>query len=94
MLAAPLARVAPETITDAAALRRTLAEVRRVGHVVAPGSIEAVSTGVAVPVRDASGEVIAALSVVLPREAPTDAAVVALRRAAAGIRSALAADRR
>lgn len=94
VLAAPLTRVAPETITDASALRRALAEVRRVGHVVAPGSIEAVSTGVAVPVRDTSGEVIAALSVVLPREAPTDAAVVALRRAAADIRSALAADRR
>ena len=53
-------------MTDAAALRRTLAEVRRAGYVVAPGSIEAVSTGVAVPVRDETGEVIAALSVVLP----------------------------
>ena len=94
VLAAPLARISAETITDAAALRRTLAHIRRVGYVVAPGSIEAVSTGVAVPVRDGSGTVVAALSVVLPRTAPTEGAVAALRDAATGIRSTLAADRR
>lgn len=93
VLAGPLARVGPETITDAAALRRALAEVRRIGHVVAPGSIEAVSTGVAVPVRDGAGDVVAALSVVLPREAPTDAAISALRRAAADVGRALRAAR-
>ncbi|KAA9108297.1 IclR family transcriptional regulator [Microbacterium rhizomatis] len=93
VLAAPLARVAPDTITDAATLRRTLAEVRRSGFVVAAGSIEAVSTGVAVPVRGADGEVIAALSVVLPREAPTDAAIAALLRAAREIRARLATSR-
>jgi DNA-binding IclR family transcriptional regulator len=93
VLAAPLARVAPDTITDAAALRRTLADVRRARYVVAPGSIEAISTGVAVPIEDRTGEVIAALSVVLPRDAPTAAAVEELRAAAAGIRSTLARDR-
>jgi DNA-binding IclR family transcriptional regulator len=94
VLAEPLARLAPETITDAATLRRTLAEIRRQGCVVAPGSIEAVSTGVAVPIRDGSGDVIAALSVVLPRDASTAGPLEELRAAAAGIRSALAADRR
>lgn len=94
VLTAPLAGISPETITDAAALRRTLAHIRRVGYVVAPGSIESVSTGVAVPVRDGSGAVVAALSVVLPRAAPTEGAIAALRDAAAGIRSTLAADRR
>ena len=93
VLAGPLARLAPETITDAAALRRTLADVRRAGYVIAPGSIEAVSTGIAVPIQDASGAVVAALSVVLPRDAPTSAALEELRAAAAGIRSALATDR-
>ena len=93
VLARPLARLSPETITDAAALRRTLAEVRRTGFVIAPGSIEAVSTGVAVPVRD-RGAVVAALSVVLPRDAPTAEPLEALRAAAAGIQSTLAADRR
>lgn len=93
VLAGPLRALAPETVTDAARLRRLLAEVRRNGAVVAPGSIEAVSTGVAVPIRDA-GEVVAALSVVLPRETPPDAAIAALRDAAAGIEAALRADRR
>ncbi|MDQ7879416.1 IclR family transcriptional regulator [Microbacterium sp. QXD-8] len=93
VLAGPLRALAPETVTDAARLRRLLTEVRRTGVVVAPGSIEAVSTGVAVPIRDA-GEVVAALSVVLPRETDPDAAVAALREAAAGIEAALRADRR
>ena len=93
VLAGPLRALAPETVTDAARLRRLLAEVRRTGVVVAPGSIESVSTGVAVPIRDA-GEVVAALSVVLPRETPPDAAIAALRAAAAGIEAALRTDRR
>ncbi|MFE1665059.1 IclR family transcriptional regulator [Microbacterium sp. P02] len=94
VLSAPLVRLAPDTITDAATLRRALADARRLGHVVAPGSIEAVSTGVAVPVRDETGEVVAALSVVLPREMPTAAALEQLTAAAAGIRTGLASDRR
>ncbi|WP_426322386.1 IclR family transcriptional regulator [Microbacterium sp. E-13] len=93
VLVGPLRAFAPETVTDAASLRRLLSEVRRTGVVVAPGSIEAVSTGVAVPIRDA-GEVVAALSVVLPRETPPEPAVAALREASAGIETALRADRR
>lgn len=92
-LAGPLRAVSPETVTDAARLRRILAEVRRTGVAVAPGWIEAVSTGVAVPIRDA-GEVVAALSVVLPREAPPEPAIAALRAAARDIELALRADRR
>ena len=93
VLTGPLRALAPETVTDAARLRRLLTEVRRTGVVVAPGSIEAVSTGVAVPIRDA-GQVVAALSVVLPRETDPEAAIAALREAAAGIEAALRADRR
>ena len=92
VLSRPLRRVAPETTTDAATLRRTLARVRRDGYVVTPGTIEHVSTGVAVPIRDA-GEVVAALSVVLPRQTDAAASLVALRRAATAIEAALRADR-
>jgi DNA-binding IclR family transcriptional regulator len=88
VLAEPLRPLARETTTDAAALRRQLAAIRRQGFVVAPGTIESVSTGVAVPVRDA-GEVVAALSVVLPRETPPDSALAALRAAASAIEAAL-----
>jgi len=91
-LAAPLAPVSAETIVDADILRRKLSEVRRLGFSFAPGYIEAVSTGIAVPVSDASG-VVAALSVVVPRTAETpDAMVAILKRAAAGIGAALAAS--
>lgn len=94
VLAGPIRPVSSETVTDAAALRRLLAEVRRLGHVVAPGYIESVSTGVAVPVRD-RGEVIAALSVVLPRDSGREAvAIEELKAAASGISRALAAQRR
>lgn len=88
VLAGPLRALAPETVTDAVVLRRLLAEIRRTGVVIAPGSIETVSTGVAVGIRDA-GVVAAALSVVLPRETDPAAAVRALQDAAARIEADL-----
>ncbi len=88
VLAGPLEPLAPGTIVDAAALRRKLAEIRRVGHAVAPGSVEAVSTGVAVPIRD-RGRVVAALGVVLPRGAESDRIAAVLRDAAAEIEETL-----
>jgi DNA-binding IclR family transcriptional regulator len=93
VLAAPLRALSRETITDADALRRELALIRRRGYVIAPGSVEQVSTGIAVPLRDA-GEVVAALSVVLPRDTAPEAALAALQRAASGVESALRAARR
>ena len=89
VLAAPLAPLAPETITDPDELRRRLASIRRLGYAMSPGSIEAVSTGVAVPVRD-RGRVVAALGVVLPRGEEDDRVVAVLRAAAAEIEESLA----
>jgi DNA-binding IclR family transcriptional regulator len=89
ILGGALAPLTRETITDPGALRRKLAEVRRLGHALAPGSIEDVATGLAVPVRDGAGAVVAALSVVLPRDAPIAEPLEALQAAARGIRSAL-----
>jgi len=89
VLAAPLVALSPETVTDAAALRRILAGVRRSGFVVSPGSVETVSTGVAVPVRDGTGAVVAALAVVLPRETAPEVAITELLRAARDVRAAL-----
>lgn len=71
-------------------MRRTLAEVRRIGHAIAPGYIDEVSTGVAVPVLDGTGRAAAALSVVLPREASPTLALAELRRAAREVERALA----
>ncbi|MFV0373338.1 IclR family transcriptional regulator [Microbacterium sp.] len=92
VLAGALPAVSAETVTDAAALRRELAGIRRRGYTVAPGSVEAVSTGVAVPIRD-RGQVAAALSVVLPRAADTAPAIEALHTAASAIESDLIASR-
>ncbi|WP_194420976.1 IclR family transcriptional regulator [Microbacterium abyssi] len=92
VLSLPLRTVSRETVTDAGMLRRLLATIRRQGFVVAPGSIEYVSTGVAVPVRD-RGEVVAALSVVLPRDTATAPAVDALLAAAKAIERDLRTSR-
>ena len=78
IFAAPLVPLTRETITDPTALRRKLAEVRALGHAVARGFIESVSTGLAVPVRDETGAVAAALSVVLRRDDPVEPALVEL----------------
>lgn len=90
VLAGPLPAVSPETVTDPSALASLLERVRREGLVVAHGHIERISTAVAVPVRE-RGRVIAALSAVLPRHAPTAGAADELRRASAGITRTLEA---
>lgn len=81
------------TLTEPTALRRKLAEIRTLGHAIAPGYIEDVSTGVAVPLHDETGAVIAALSVVLPRDAEVEFALVELRRAARDIERSLGYQR-
>jgi len=90
LLAGPLAPVGPDTVTDPDALRARLAEIRASGVAIAPGSIEGVANGIAVPVRDGRpGPVIAALSVIVPRDAPTAGAVDELRAAAIRISTEL-----
>ena len=89
ILRAPLRRVGPQTATEAERLRHVLRDIRRVGHVIAPGTVSAASTGIAVPLRDPAGEVIAALSVILPRDADTGLAVSELKRASAAVTKTL-----
>jgi DNA-binding IclR family transcriptional regulator len=93
LLQRPLVRMTRETIADPVTLRRKLDEIRTRGCAIAPGYIEDVSTGLAVPVRDETGAVIAALSVVLPRDAPTEEALAELFRAARDIEIALGRPR-
>lgn len=93
VLAGPLPRRSAETVTDPVRLRAMLSEVRRQGHVVAPGYIAPESLGVAVPVKGPGGGAIAALSAVLPREyGDPHAAVAILKSASTGITRALRAS--
>jgi DNA-binding IclR family transcriptional regulator len=63
VLAGPLPRFTDRTITDPTRLRAELDEVRRRGYAVALGEIEEGLNAVAAPVRDAGGQVVAAVSV-------------------------------
>ncbi|MDB5897018.1 MAG: IclR family transcriptional regulator [Ramlibacter sp.] len=54
------------TLTDAAAVRRALDEVRRAGYAVDDEESEEGQRGIAAPVRDASGSVVAAVGMAGP----------------------------
>ena len=60
---AELTRRTPRTITDAEALRREIAEVRRAGMAIDDGEFDSEVRCVAVPVRDFTGSVIGALGI-------------------------------
>ncbi|GAA2547404.1 IclR family transcriptional regulator [Pseudonocardia hydrocarbonoxydans] len=83
VLAAPLRRYTEHTITTPAQLRRVLADVRRSGVAVSDRQIELVALSVAAPVRAPGGEVVAALSVVVPAAGSDPRAYVPVVRAAA-----------
>ncbi len=85
VLAGPLRRFTRETVTDPTALRAVLAGARRDGHLVANGYLHPEATGVAVPVRDGAGVVVAALSVIVPNDARAFTLVPTLQAAARGI---------
>lgn len=68
VLAGPLPGYTEATVTDPRRLRRVLAEVRKQGFAFCPGHIRPEATGVAVPIRGSDGDVVAALSVVVPRD--------------------------
>jgi hypothetical protein len=73
-LSSTLRAYTPLTPTDPEHVRRILAGVREHGHVLCDGYVSLETMGVGVPVRSADGEVIAALSIVVPR---TDAQLMA-----------------
>ena len=95
VLAGPLRRFTAKTRCDPSEVRRALAEVRRSGVAVTDGQIELISLSVAAPVRDATGRVVAALSVVVPSEGTDSRAYVpAVRAAARGVSRVLGAPDR
>ncbi|WP_346623881.1 IclR family transcriptional regulator [Blastococcus montanus] len=92
VLAGPLRRYTPHTVTDPLQLRRVLAEVRRTGVAVSDRQVTTDAVSVAAPI-EVRGSVVAALSIVVRGSSP--AAVRAMtpgvRAAARGISRALSA---
>lgn len=91
VLAAPLRGFTPRTIRSPDVLRRTLADARREGVVISTGQIELISQSIAAPVRGRRGQVVAALSVVVPVAEDPRASVPAIAAAARGISRVLRA---
>ena len=85
VLARPLERYTAATTTSPDRLRASLEQVRRQGFALLAGHVHEDATGIAVPVRDGLGEVVAALSVIVPNDDRAVSAVPALLAAARGI---------
>jgi IclR family transcriptional regulator, acetate operon repressor len=64
----PMQRLTPRTIADREAFDRHLAEVRAQGYAVTSGELEVGLDGIAVPVRNRSDEVIAAIGISGPSD--------------------------
>lgn len=92
-LGRPLERYTADTLTSPENLRTALADTRRRGYALLPGHVHEEATGVAVPLRNALGEVVAALSVIVPNDGRAEAHVPVLLAAARGIGRSLAAGR-
>lgn len=91
ILSEPLKVYTDNTIRTARQLRGVLADVRRHGYILCAGHLYPDTTGVAVPVRDGHGKVVAALSVIVPNDEKAYAQIPALRAAAKGITRVMAA---
>lgn len=89
----PLKRYTADTITTPETLRAALVETRRHGYAVVEGHVHEDAAGVAVPVRGALNEVVAALSVIVPNDGRAHSNVPVLLAAARGISRSLAAAR-
>ncbi|WP_150244289.1 IclR family transcriptional regulator [Nocardiopsis quinghaiensis] len=91
ILAGPFHAYTANTVADARRLRSLLAEIRRSGYVLSRGFIDEETAGIAAPVRDSTGAVAAALSVVVPNDERAVLAVPAVRTAARSASRAMGA---
>ncbi|AKE92012.1 MULTISPECIES: IclR family transcriptional regulator [Rhodococcus] len=85
VLDAGLERFTPATITDEARLRRVLDGVRRTGIVICREYLNVGTMAMAAPIRERSGRVVAAISVVVSIDADPAPLIPAMRAAASGI---------
>jgi DNA-binding IclR family transcriptional regulator len=72
LAARPLAALTPYTVTDLGRLLEELAEARRRGYAEQTGESRIGVGSIAAPIRDASGEVVAAISLAVPAATLTE----------------------
>lgn len=77
VLAGELTAQTTSTLTDPRALRHSFAAIRQTGYCISRDEMEFGASSVAAPIRDRTGAVIAALSVVVPSTTPNLQALVA-----------------
>ncbi len=96
VLAQRLEKRTPKTVTDPRAIRQILTRIREGGYAVTCAENHIDMGGVAAPIRDYSGDVIAAVGIAMPVYRMTDevvnAAVQSARRAAESISAAMGHD--
>ncbi len=78
-LNAPFKRFTKHTISTPKALREALATARRDGYAISDRQIEPITYSVAAPIRGPHGDVVAAVSVVVPVETRTDTVIPSVR---------------
>lgn len=75
VIAAGLPRMGPNSITDSDALRQDLRKVRRQGYSVCINEMHEEVVSIGAPVRDYTGQVVASISIVGPRQRIDDAKI-------------------
>ena len=88
-LASPLRTFTPKTIRRPRQLREALARVRRDDYAISDRQIEMITYSVAAPVRGLEGDVVAAVSVVVPTETRQGTVLPAVRTCGLAISRAL-----
>lgn len=83
VLAAPIERYTPMTVTDPSALRRMLADIRSNGFSISDRQVTMDSLSVGAPVHDVRGQVIAAVSLVVHHGTASPHALTPLVRTSA-----------
>lgn len=89
ILAGPLRAFTERTPSDPRTLRVLLGEIRRIGYAYCDGFIDDLATAVAAPLRGSGDQVVAALSVIVPRDGSARSILPAVLAAARGISRAL-----
>jgi IclR family acetate operon transcriptional repressor len=75
-----LPRLTPRTITDRAALYRELGQIQRQGYAISRGEAVVGTTGVAAPITDRIGHVVASLGISIPDARLSESRLLKLRR--------------